>query len=72
MQAVAVLDIPELVGKRNLRIGEAAQYLGLGRSKVYELIASGRLKSVKLDNARRIPVWAVAEFLDQHNGSGAI
>ena len=68
----AVLEVPELVGKRNLRIGEAAQYLGLGRSKVYELIASGRVKSIKLDNARRIPVWAVTEFLDQHNGSGAV
>jgi len=67
-----VLEIPELAGKRNLRIPEAATVLGLGRSKVYELIASGRLKSVKLDNARRIPVWAVAEFLDQHNGSGSI
>lgn len=68
----AVLDVPELVGKRNLRIGEASQYLGLGRSKIYELIASGRLKSIKIDNARRIPVAAVAEFLDQHNGSGAV
>ena len=65
-------NIPELIGKRNLRIGEASQYLGLGRSKVYELIASGRLKSIKLDAARRIPVWAVQEFLAQHDGSGAI
>ena len=67
-----VHEIPELIGKRSLRVKEAGQYLGLGRSKIYELIASGRLKSIKLDNARRIPVWAVAEFLDQHNGSGAV
>lgn len=68
----AVLNIPELVGKRLLRITEAATVLSLGRSKVYELIASGRLKSIKIDNARRIPVAAVTEFLAQHNGSGAV
>jgi excisionase family DNA binding protein len=71
MEAV-LTEVPELVGKRNLKIPEAATYLGLGRSKIYELISSGRLKSVKLDNARRIPVWAVQEFLAQHDGSGAI
>ena len=73
-QAVPPVDtaIPELTGKRNLRIGEAAQYLGLGRSKVYELISSGRLKSLKLDAARRVPVWAIQEFLTQHDGSGAV
>ncbi len=72
MQVVLDNIIPELAGLRNLRIAEAGQYLGLGRSKVYELIASGRLRSIKIDNARRIPVAAVAEFLDQHNGSGAV
>ena len=67
-----VPDIPELVGKRLLRITEAATVLSLGRSKVYELIASGRLKSVKIDNSRRVSVSAVADFLDQHDGSGSI
>lgn len=67
-----LLEIPELIGKRNLRITEAAQYLGLGRSKVYELIQSGRLKSIKLDTARRVPVWAIEEFLAQHDGSGTV
>lgn len=71
MQATT-LEIPELIGKRNLRITEAAQILGLGRSKTYQLIASGRLKSVKLDSARRVPVAALTEFLASLDGSGLL
>lgn len=66
------LEIPELIGKRNLRITEAAEYLGLGRSKVYELIQSGRLRSIKIDAARRVPVDAITDFLSRHDGSGAV
>ena len=71
MQAMT-LEIPELIGKQNLRIKEAAQFLGLGRSKVYELIGSGRLKSIKVDSARRIPVAALTEFLAALDGSGTL
>ena len=35
---------------------EAAQALGVGRSKVYELMRSGALRSVRIDSCRRIPV----------------
>ena len=66
----AILDVPELRGKRNLRIFEAGEYLGLGRSKIYELIAQGRLRSQKIDGARRIPVSAIEEFLAAQDGSG--
>ena len=71
MQATT-FEIPELIGKRNLRITEAAQILGLSRSKVYELIGSGRLKSIKLDAARRVPVAALTEFLASLDGSGLL
>ena len=71
MQAMT-LEIPELIGKQNLRILEAAQILGIGRSKTYELIASGRLKSIKLDSARRVPVAALTEFLASLDGSGLL
>jgi excisionase family DNA binding protein len=36
------------------RVGEAAAALGLSRAKVYELIGSGALRSVRIDGARRI------------------
>jgi excisionase family DNA binding protein len=36
------------------RVGEAAAAFGLSRAKVYELISSGALRSVRIDGARRI------------------
>jgi excisionase family DNA binding protein len=35
---------------------EAAVALGIGRSKVYELMRSGALVSVRIDSCRRIPI----------------
>jgi excisionase family DNA binding protein len=42
--------------KMLLTSNEAAQVLGVGRSKVYELMRSGALGSVRIDSCRRIPV----------------
>ena len=42
---------------------EAAEALGIGRSKVYELMATRRLASVKIGSSRRIPVDALEEFV---------
>jgi excisionase family DNA binding protein len=46
-----------------LRPVEAAQRLGIGRTKVYELMASGQLRSVKIGAARRVSATALAEFV---------
>ncbi len=45
--------------------GEAADLLGLGRTKVYELMAAGRIESVKIGRSRRLPVTAVHEFIER-------
>ena len=37
-----------------LKVPEAAAQLGISRAKVYELISSGALPSVRLDGCRRI------------------
>jgi excisionase family DNA binding protein len=42
---------------------EAGRALRVGRNKVYELIASGELRSVKLGRCRRIPVDALRQFV---------
>ena len=34
---------------------EAADALGIGRSKVYELMRAGTLPSIRIDSCRRIP-----------------
>ncbi len=44
---------------------EAAQALGIGRSKVYELLRSGALASVRIDTCRRIPVGALQSLVAQ-------
>ena len=42
---------------------EAAEVLGIGRTKVYALIAVGDLLSVRIGNSRRVPRGAVDEFI---------
>jgi excisionase family DNA binding protein len=44
---------------------EAAEVLGVGRSKLYELLATGRLPSVRLDGCRRIANVDLAELVDR-------
>jgi len=48
---------------------EAAFALGIGRSKLYELISSGQLKSVRIGACRRIPAQALGEFLTRLQNS---
>ena len=48
-----------------LKPEEAAEVLSIGRSKVYELMGSGELVSVRIGASRRIPVDALSEFVDQ-------
>jgi excisionase family DNA binding protein len=42
---------------------EVAEIIGVGRTKVYELMGSGLLRSVKIGGSRRVPRVAVDEFI---------
>lgn len=46
-----------------LRPIEAAERLGIGRTKLYELLRAGDLRSVKIGGARRVSATALAEFV---------
>jgi len=46
-----------------LTVEDAAQALALGRTKIYELLDAGKLRSIKIGRARRIPVDALHEFV---------
>lgn len=46
-----------------LTVPEVMTRLKVGRSKVYDLIRSRRLVSIKIDGARRIPTDAVRDFI---------
>jgi excisionase family DNA binding protein len=47
-----------------LTVEQAARRLNIGRSTVYELLQSGRLKSVTVGRLRRVPTSALTEFID--------
>jgi excisionase family DNA binding protein len=40
-----------------------ARRIHLGRSKMYELIASGEIESVRIGKARRIPIAALEAYV---------
>ncbi len=42
---------------------EAAAALGIGRTKLYELLRSGRLGSIHIGASRRIPAQVVQSFV---------
>ncbi len=44
---------------------EAATALGIGRSKVYELMQTGQFQSVHIGACRRVPADAVHSLLDK-------
>jgi excisionase family DNA binding protein len=46
-----------------LRVEEVAELLGVGRTRVYQLIREGELASIKIDGSRRVPTTAVEQYL---------
>jgi excisionase family DNA binding protein len=42
---------------------ETAEVLGIGWTRVYELMARGLLRSVRIGTSRRVPQEAVVEFV---------
>jgi excisionase family DNA binding protein len=58
---------------------EAARALGIGRSKLYELLQAGALESVRIGACRRIPATALTDLVaklrmpagEEHSNTGA-
>ena len=44
---------------------EAAAVLGIGRSKLYELLQAGQIPSVRIGKCRRIPAAALRELVER-------
>lgn len=53
------------MSKLLVTVREASEMLGVGRSKVYDLLHRNELPSVHIDGCRRIPVAAVEEYVSQ-------
>jgi excisionase family DNA binding protein len=48
-----------------LGVEEAANWLGLGRTKAYELVYRGVLPSVTIGRSRRVPFAALKAFVER-------
>lgn len=48
-----------------LRPEEAAHLLGIGRSRIYALLASGQVPSVRVGRSVRVPVDALQQWLSE-------
>ena len=54
-----------------LTVKEVGERLRLGRTMVHRLIAEGRLRSVKIGSARRVPESEVERFITESLASTA-
>lgn len=59
-----------LVGDGLVTVVEAAGFLGIGRSKTYDLMDKGLLPYVKIGKARRIPRRALVDYAARGLRSG--
>lgn len=46
-----------------VRVEEAAERLGIARTSMYKLIATGEVESVRVGRLRRVPVACLEEFV---------
>ena len=51
--------------KKLLNIHEVMKELGLGRSKVVQLLTAGEIRSIRIGRVWRIPFWAIDEFVNK-------
>ncbi len=49
-----------------MQISQAVEWSGLGRTKLYEAMAGGRLRYVKHGKRRLIPKKALRDYLAEH------
>lgn len=55
-----------------LKPAEAAETLGIGRTRVYEMLGSGELPSIRIGRSIRVPVAALERWVeDQQNDNGS-
>jgi excisionase family DNA binding protein len=71
MKREVVLDRPRVL----YRVEEAAELLSVSRTRIYELIRSDQLRTVRVGKSRRVPARAlddyVARLMRGRAGNGA-
>ncbi|GAA5059142.1 hypothetical protein GCM10023208_26120 [Erythrobacter westpacificensis] len=52
-----------------VRVNDAARMIGVGRTKLYELISSGELETVKIGKATRITTASLHNLVERHRAT---
>lgn len=50
-----------------VRVNDAARMIGVGRTKLYELIAAGEVETIKLGNATRITTASLRDLVKRRS-----
>jgi excisionase family DNA binding protein len=66
-ESAPVGNVPD----RLLSIDEAARAFGIGRSRLYDEIGAGRLRSIKVGGRRLIAAASIADFIAAGQRPGA-
>lgn len=53
-----------------VRVNDAARMIGIGRTKLYELISAGELETVKIGKATRITTASLNELVKRRSAAG--
>lgn len=53
-----------------VRVNDAARMVGLGRTKLYELIAAGEIEAVKLGKSTRITTASLHDLIKRQRKAG--
>ncbi len=52
-----------------VRVNDAARMIGIGRTKLYELIAAGEVETVKLGKSTRITTASLHDLIRRQRGA---
>lgn len=52
-----------------LSVVEAAQRIGIGRSRMYELIAAGEVESIHIGRLHKVPIDALADLVERQRAA---
>jgi len=57
---------PQPIEPLCVRVNDAARMIGVGRTKLYELISSGELEAIKIGKATRITMVSLHKLVERH------
>lgn len=58
-------------GQALLKVGDVASRLQVGKTKVFEWLATGQLESLKIDGTRRVTEEQLAQFIAKHQAKAS-